>query len=358
LLEASYSHKDQTFDAAIVTTSLSVPEPGSAWAHLLGAVALLQNCRQGTWKGYLGYHQRGELPGGWAGTVVVANTEIPVPGLADPLAVDKARIVVRDGEASLDRMSARLGDAELKGEYRYRPGAARPHQFHVSVAELDAAELERLLLPALHRDESFLARALRLGRSRIPDWLEARHAGGTVEIGALSLGDLRFSNVRARFHWDAANIEATEINAQLGDGLLNGQFSVNLRRAAPSYHLAGRFRSVSWMGGQWDGKGALDASGIGPDLLRNLKLEGSFEGRSIVLVADTEFNSLSGSCLLTVARGEPQFRCTDLQAVVGEDVYQGQGATGSDGRLTFQLTDGQKQLRVTGTLFPFQLSPG
>jgi hypothetical protein len=144
----------------------------------------------------------------------------------------------------------------------------------------------------------------------------------------------------------------------LGDGLINGQFSVNLRRAAPSYHLAARFRSVNWMRGQWGGKGVLDASGTGPDLARNLRLEGSFEGHSSSLVGDTEFKSASGSCLLTVARGLPQFRCTDLQAVVGEDVYQGQGATAADGRLYFQLTDGQKQMRPTGTPRPYHLSPG
>lgn len=358
LLEASYSWKDQTFDAAIVTASLSVPEPGSAWARLLGAVPLMQNCRQGVWKGYLGYHQQGERPGGWTGTVVVANTEFPVPGLADPLAVTKARIVVRDGDATLDRMSGRLGAAELTGEYHYRPKAARPHQFRISVPELEAVELERLLLPALRRDESFLTRALRLGRNRIPDWLEARHADGTLEIGALSLGDLRLANVRARLRWDAAAIEATEIAAQWGDGLIDGQFSANLRRAVPSYRVTARFRSVNWMGGQWDGKGSLESSGTGPDLARSLRLEGSFEGRSISLVAGTEFKSVSGSCLFTVARGLPQFKCADVQAVVGEEVYQGQGATAPDGRVYFQLTDGQKQMRVSGTLWPFQLSPG
>jgi hypothetical protein len=59
---------------------------------------------------------------------------------------------------------------------------------------------------------------------------------------------------------------------------------------------------------------------------------------------------------VTVARGLPQFRFTDLQAVVGEDLYQGRGASGADGRVSFELTDGQKQLRVTGTLSPFQLN--
>ena len=91
---------------------------------------------------------------------------------------------------------------------------------------------------------------------------------------------------------------------------------------------------MNWMGGQWGRTGVPDASGTGPDVTRNLRLEGSFQGQSISLVGDTEFKSVSGSCPLTVPRGLPKLRCTDLQGVVGENIYQGQGATSADRRLT------------------------
>jgi hypothetical protein len=356
LLVAAYSWTDQALDTAIVTSSMRIPEAGSGWARLLGAIPLIQNCRQGVWKGNLNYHQEGALPGGWTGTVLVENTQIPLPGLADPLELARARIMVRDGDATMDRISGRLGAAAVKGEYHYRPKAARPHQFRVAVAELDAVELERLLLPALRRDESFLTRALRLGRTRVPDWLEAQHAEGALEIGSVSLGDLHLANVRAHFRWDAANIETTELTAQWGKGSISGHLVANLRRAVPSYRLTARFRSVNWMGGPWDGRGSLETSGAGLDLARNLRLESAFKGQSVALLPDTEFGSVSGSCLVTVARGLPQFRFTDLRAVVGEEVFLGQGATGADGRVSFELTDGLRQMRVTGTLSPFQLS--
>jgi hypothetical protein len=358
LLEAAYSWQDQELDTAIVTRSLSVPETGSAWARLLGAIPLIQNCREGVWKGNLNYHQRGELPGAWGGTMLVENTQIRLPGMAEPLELAKARIVVRDGDATLDRMSGRLGAVEWKGEYRYRPKAARPHQFHVSVAELDAAELERLLLPTLQRNEGFLARALRLGRSSIPDWLEAQHADGVLEIGSFALGDLRLANLRAHFWWDAANLETTELTARWGEGLFSGRLVANLRRAAPAYRLTGRVRALKWMGGQWDGRGLLETSGTGADLARNLRLESTFKGHAVSLAPDTEFETVSGSCVFSVVSGLPQLRCTDLRAVLDEDVYQGQGSAGADGRLSFDLSSGTKQLRLTGTLSPFQLGPG
>jgi hypothetical protein len=356
LLEAAYSWQDQELDTAIVTRSLSVPETGSAWARLLGAVPLIQNFRQGVWKGNLNYHQRGDLPGAWGGTMLVENTLIPLPGMAEPLELARARIVVRDGDATLDRISGRLGTIEWKGEYRYRPKAARPHQFHVSVAELDAAELERLLLPTLQRDESFLTRALRLGRSSIPDWLEAQHADGVLEIGSFALGDLRLANLRAHLLWDAANLETTEISARWGEGLCSGRLVANLRRAVPAYRLSGRLRAVKWMGGEWDGRGLLETSGTGADLARNLRLESTFKGRGVLLAPDTEFESVSGNCIFSVVGALPQLRCTDLRALLDEDVYQGQGSTGADGRLSFDLSSGAKQLHLTGTLSPFQLS--
>jgi hypothetical protein len=290
--------------------------------------------------------------------MLVENTLIPLPGMAEPLELARARIVVRDGDATIDRISGRLGAVEWKGEYRYRPKAARPHQFHVSVAELDATELERLLLPTLQRDEGFLARALRLGRSSIPDWLEAQHADGVLEIGSFALGDLRLANLRVHLVWDAANLEATEIGARWGEGLFSGRLVANLRRAVPAYRLTGRVRAVKWMGGQWDGRGLLETSGTGAELARNLRLEGAFKGRSVSLAQDTEFESVSGNCVFRVVGGLPQLRCTEMRAVLDEDVYQGQGSAGPDGRLSFDLSSGAKQLRLIGTLSPFQLGPG
>jgi hypothetical protein len=208
--------------------------------------------------------------------VVVENTEIPLPGIAGPLELAKARLIVRDGAATRREF------------FRPRP-APGPH---------------------------------------------------------------------ARFRWDATTIETTELAAQWGKGSISGHLVANLRRAIPSYRLTARFPSVEWVEGTWDGRGLLETSGTGTDLARNLRLESAFKGQPVSLAPDTELESVSGSCLVTVARGLPRFRFTGLQAVLGEEVYQGQGATGEDGRVSFELTSGPKQMRLTGTLSPFQLSPG
>ena len=357
-LEGVYTWRDQSLDAAIVTPRMQIPAPESAWARLLGAAPLLRNCRGGVWRGHLLFHQQGETPAVWAGTALVEDTLIAAPGVADPLELAKARIVVRPDDATLDWIEGRIGAAPVRGEYHYLSKAARPHQFRFTVPEIDAAELERLLFPSLSRREGFFARTLRFGASPIPEWLAERRADGILQIGSLTIGQWKLANVRAHLRWDGPSIESSDWSAQSGDGLWNGQFAANLRRAQPAYRLGGRFRSVSWLGTHWDGKGVIETSGSGAGLLANLRLDGSFRSRSSFAVAETEFQSVSGACLLSVASGVPQLRLRDLTAVQGDATYRGQGATGPDGRLLIELTDGQKQLRLSGALFPFQLGPG
>src|SRR6476469_2195069 len=108
-------------------------------------------------------------------------------------------------------MKASVGKIQATGEYRYEPDAARPHKLRVAFGELDAAELERVLMPALERRGSLIARALR--RVPVPDWLEACHIDGTVQIGELTLGDVRLQKVRTRLLWDAVKVELGGIQA-------------------------------------------------------------------------------------------------------------------------------------------------
>jgi hypothetical protein len=336
---------------------MSIPEPGSSWARLLGEVPLVQNMREGAWRGQLSYRRQGDVPGKWTGTIFVEGTRVPLPGFASPIEVYRARLVIKDDEATLDRFAGRLGTAEFSGEYHYRAAAARPHQFRISVDELGTAELEAQLLPVLRRDESFFTRALRLGRTRVPEWLAALRVDGILDAGVLSVGRLQLSQFRAHLRWDATTLDIPELSARYGDGTIAGHFTANLRRPLPSYRLNARFRSVNWMGGPWTGRGSLQTSGTGEELLRNLRVEGSFEGRSVALAPEVEFRTFSGTCRFAIADDLPRFQLTNLAATVGDEPFKGQGATGADGRIHFELTDGQKQMRIA-MIAPFVRSGG
>lgn len=355
LIEVQYSRLKQALRASVQADSMPIRELQAGVGRLLGPVPVLEHCQEGAWKGRLSYQAGPAQNAQWSGAFEIQDARFEAPGIAVPLEVKYARASLREGSATVDHILGHAGPLEFQGQYRYLEKAARPHQVQLWIPKLAAAELERIFQPALLRREGLLARTLRLGRARVPVWLAERHAEGALEIGSLTLGDLDLRKVRARLRWDAAEAEISDIEGRLADGLLTGRLSVDLSRASPAYRLAARLRSAAWSGGRWDIEGSMETRGDGAELWRNLRGEGAFNGRSVSLGAEAEFDSVSGVFQLTVARGMPRLQLTKLEAAAGEDLYQGQGSTQEDGRLRLDLTAGRKRLRALGTLAPFQL---
>ena len=355
-MEAEYSWQTQVFDGVLTSKGAGIPETTIA-AQVAGGAPVLEHCSKGTWRGLLRYQKRPEQAGQWSGVVEIQDAVLEVDGLAEPVKLTAARVALREPGAVVDRVRGHAGAAAFAGDYRYRDGAPRPHQLRLSIAALDAAELERLFAPALRRDEGFLTRAFRLGRTRLPGWLSERHAEATFDIAALMIPGLPLSRVKGRMRWDGAEFDVPELSAHVGDGTLAGDFRANLRGAAPVYRFQGRFRDVVWSGGEWEGTGTLNTWGMGSQLLQNLRAETGFSGRSVAMTPDARFKTLSGQCAFSVARGVPVVRLTKLQATVGDDTFEGKGATSADGRLNLDLSGPERELRLTGTLSPFRLEP-
>lgn len=353
--QAEYVWRSQTLDAVITAPGLQIGGEQPAGTRLFGGVPLLDQLTKGSWKGQLEFHKQGNPPGHWAGAFQIEGASIAVPGLAEPVELASARVTLRDGGLLMDRIEGRAGAIDFKGEYRHVDGAERPDQFRLSAAGADIQELERLLMPALRREESLLTRALRFGRASTPEWLANRRAEAAVEIGSLTAAGMPLDKVRVHVRWEGTSVEATDLAAQIGAGSLTGRLSANLRGSQPAYRLAARIRGASWMNGKWDGRGTLQTAGTGADLLRNLRMDGSFKGRSVTLAADTAAEAVSGSFAFSLARGRPFLRVSDLAMTVGDATYTGTGAMGSDGRLYLEFSDGQKQMRLGTTLWPFQV---
>jgi hypothetical protein len=354
-IEGEYDWSGQAWKARITAGDMAIASAAPAGARLLDTVPLLARCTRGNWSGELDYRKEGDRPGQWTGTFRVAGASLPVPGVADPLEIASARVTVRADGFSVDHLKARAGAAEFTGEYRYSPDAAHPHQLELSIPKLTAEELERLLLPALHRNETLLSRALRLGRTTVPEWLENRRLDATIEIGALAVDDFPFEKVRTHLRWEGAGFEAADLTAHYSEGTLAAHLTANLKRSAPAYHMALRFRGLGWMGGTWTGRSSLETSGTGRELLRNLRLSGNFKARTITLAADTEARDASGAYSFAMQGRVPTFRFSDVLLTLGDASFKGQGATGTDGRVHLDLSDGQKQMRLSATVSPFQL---
>jgi len=354
-LEADYDWKAQSLDLTISTESMQVESLRAQAA--LAAIPWLAQVAGGTWKGQLRYQIGGpaQAKKGWSGAIDLQDAKFPLPGLAEPVAVETASVQIDGARVTLDRMRARAGKIAFEGEYRYEPQMVRPHRLRVRMAEADAAELERLLMPSLRHSRGLIARALSLGRPSLPDWLAERHLEATLQIGSLRLGDAEAREIQAHLLWDAAKVEFADMRARFDGGRVTGTLAVNLRGGRPVYRLEARAKGIDWKSGKMDAETVLESNGAGVDLLAHLHSTGTFVAQGVEMEALPDLESVSGAYDLVWAQAGPIWRFTELQLVSGDDTYTGQGATQPDGRLLIQLTSGSKEMHMSGTLAELRL---
>jgi hypothetical protein len=345
-LEADYAAGAATLDLQISTEGMDVGALRSQAA--LAAVPWLEQLRAGRWRGQLHYRAGPGAPEGWTGKATLSEAEIPVAGIEGPLRIETARASIDHARVVLDRIEGSVGDIAFNGEYRFEPQAARPHRVRLAVEELDAAALEERLAPTLRRSGNLVLRAL--GRAALPDWLKSRAVEGTVRIGSLQLGGAELENVQAHLLWDGARAELNGVQARVAEGALTGRLTVNLRGSSPSYRFTGRARGVAWQSGKMDLEGALETSGTGAQLLARLNSSGTFSGTGLELGGPAPLRSAAGSYRFAMARTAPRLSFTDLELSTADDTYTGRGETQEDGRLVLLLTNGSREMRMSGAL--------
>lgn len=344
-IEADYAIDQDRLDLSIAAQAMKVASLRAQVA--LAAVPWLEQLEAGQWSGQLHYRRE---PGhaGWTGDLQVTGAQLALPGFADPVALASAHAEINGAHLLLDRVQAQAGKVLFTGEYRYEPGVAHPHRLRVRADELDAADLEQELMPTLRRSRSLLARAF--GRATLPDWLRDRQIEGTVQIGDLFLAGEHIENVRARLLWENAHLELDGIQATLDKAGITGRLAVNLRGTRPAYKLTGGLNGFAFQSGKVDAKGTLETSGIGPQLLANLTSDGAFTASNVDIGMLALCRTVSGSYGLTWSQSQPRLKLTSLNLRTADETYTGSGATQDDGRLLVLLTNGSKEMRMSGPL--------
>jgi hypothetical protein len=199
-IEAEYDLTNGALALTIATDFMSVA--GLRSQASLAAVPILEQVQSGTWKGQLRYGREPGSAGQWSGAFQLEDADIQLPGLADPLRVQSARAKVDGARVTVEKMDISAGELTAQADYHYEPGALRPHRVHISLPSLDAAELERLMMPTLQRNRGLIARAFGFGRAPAPGWLLDRRVDGSVAVDALHLAGLELKKVQARLLWN------------------------------------------------------------------------------------------------------------------------------------------------------------
>jgi len=354
-LEVDYDWTAQSLDLTISTESMRLESLRAQAA--MAAIPWLDQVSSGAWKGQLRYRIAGAVTAGkgWSGAFDLRDASLQLPGVAEPVAVASAVVHIDGARVTLDHMRAQAGRIACEGWYHYEPQMARPHRLQIRIAEADAAELERLLMPALRHSRGLIARALNLGRPSLPEWLAGRHVDATVQIGALQLGGAEAREIQAHLIWDEAQVQLNDLRARVDDGRVTGSLLVNLRGSRPVYRLDARAKGFDWKSGKVDAETLLESNGTGAELLAHLHATGTFAARGAEMEALPDLESVAGAYDLMWAQSGPQWRFTDLQLVAGDDTYTGQGASQADGRLLVVLSSGAKQMHMSGTLAEMRL---
>ena len=344
-IEADYAFQDQAFNLEISTDGMQVQSLRAQVS--LAAVPCLEQFTSGVWSGDLRY-QRDPKTAGWSGHLALADAQIAVPGLADPVQVATARAQIDGAHVVMDHIAAQAGKLPFAAEYRYEPAATRPHRLRLRAESWDAADLEAEIMPTLRRSTNLIARTL--GRAMVTDWLRQRSVDGTVQIDDFVLAGAHLEGFRTRLLWDEARVQLDGLQAKLDGAAVTGRLDVNLRGSRPNYRLSANFKDVAWQSGKLDFDAALDTFGTGTQLLTNLNAEGAFAGTNLDLGGLAPLHTAAGNYNLSWWQSGPRLRLTALNLRTDDDTYTGRGATQDDGRLVVLLTSGAKEMRMTGTL--------
>ncbi len=359
-IEGLYALDNSRAALRISTRQLTIAEVESSAEHVVSAppIPLLESLRGGSWRGSIAFERTEDHEGVWSGQYELQNAVMEIPGLATPIRFASATVEIKDGMIQISRIHARAGDVTLEGDYHYDPAATRPHRLHLNIPELELSELERLMMPTLRRNESFLARTFRLSKESLPKWLVDREVQGDIHVSRLLNGESPVGEIRARLMWDGASVVLSDLDCRLDDMHAEGNLSLNLEKPSPAYRWTGAIENLEYRNGRLDLEGEIETSGTAQNLLLNIRSHGTFEGQGIALSPDTEVSAITGGYKLAPVSGIPRLVLSNIQMEQGADTFSGQGASQPDGHIVLELTSGRKQLRLTGMLLPIHPEAG
>lgn len=316
-------------------------------------VPFLSTLQSGQWSGEVSYSQPASGPPQCVASGILTDAEVRLPSLAAPVLLSSARLHMTGLAMQMDRISFRSGGVTGSGDYRYVPEASRPHQFHILLGDSSAADIATLLRPTLSRENSLLDRALSLGRSPSPSWLQSIQADGYIQARTLLLGPTEMRRVRTHVEWDGATIVLPDLSAGTDKFAFASKVTIHLNGATPRYAATARITGLPWQGGTVNG--TVNAQTSGADaaaLLSSLRLSGTFDARQPTVPPLGELDTATGQFGADWSGPNVAVRFPQLRIVNAEgDTWTGVGAPGAEpGEVILQLTSRGRRMILAGSL--------
>jgi hypothetical protein len=215
---------------------------------------------------------------------------------------------------------------------------------------LDITQLQNALDPAL-RAQGIWAR-LRFGRREIPGWMKVLNLDGDVTVDRFTAGDAAIGSLHTHLLWDGAAVQVTSLQLNSQSSRMHAHGSINLSGFAPLYRFTASASGFPWKGGLLGCEARVESKGLGTDAIQNLRANGSFTATDVDLSPADTFQIASGLFKISFQQGWPNLQMSQIGADDGDDDWEGQAASQSDGRLILDLQHAGHQRHVVSTLDP------
>jgi AsmA protein len=315
----------------------------------------------------------------WTGTASVAQFSpqellqrfgLPPQPTSDPAAFTRASVgtrftVTKDG-AQLDDLVLVLDETTIKGTFTLQGFDAPAYRFALDVDRVDADRY----LPPKARDAQ--AGEQTAGDLELPQ-NNTMNLDGTMQIGALKLAGMQFSDVGSRILIGGGDLELTNARARLYGGSFAGNFHVRAAGNDPGLALDGRATGleleplIAALTGEppnFSGTGSFDLSlaGKGRTVIENVRTAGGNVNFDMVGGAIKGFNLGRTLCsaynVTQRAPGPPELPAvTEYQAIKGSAVVTAGTATSNDllARTSFMDINGAGTLQLAEQRLDYEL---
>lgn len=318
-----------------------------AW---LSPTSGLADFDKGDVTGQIDYSHSGSDAPLWRGQLDFVNARVAIHGLAAPLVEAQGQMAFDPSAFDVNQFSANLGDVAVQGEYHYSGLAKHPERMRLEVDSADLSQIEAALEPTF-RAQDFFGR-LGFGHRKLPEWLATRNLEANVSVGKFSVNRIELGRVRCHFVWHGPDVDFSSVQLDLPEGFIRADGNLNVAGYSPRYSFRATATDFPWRDGLLNAEGEFQTSGTGAETVQNLRASGSFTGEDLELSTDDAFSEISGLFDFSFDAGWPRLRLLRVEASDGEEAWQGDAASESDGKLIFDLEHAGRQRRVVSTLLP------